>query len=297
MSKVNIIVPGADFSGVGLGMLRSPYNPFTDAGISILGAWDADDASTYTVDGSNNVLTMPSKVGGFTLSPEAGTSVKAVLQPAGWGGGINPTGSSATAAFQFTGGALLASSVYRGAGPTSATGVSVFALAQRGVQSAHGVGASPRPLVMLPSYPNGSNFQMGYIGCFDASQDGAQNIAVAAQHTGSLSQGSQASPWATGSKAILCGQFGAAGPSIKLNGASAAANAAYFGTNVTSWLLGGADNTYDSAFTGLVKLVIVVAGGSLTAPQIQKLEGYLAWRGGIQGQLPAGHPYYADGPY
>lgn len=299
VQKLQLIVPGASFSSVGLGLMPSPYNPYTDSSITLLGAWDADDPSTYTVDGSNNILTFPSKVNGFTLSPESGTSVKAVLQPNGWGSnGNNPVQSSQNAAFLFTGGGNLASSVYKGIGPLSATGITVFALTQRGTQYPTQSGnKSIRPMFWGPVYTNGGGaYLAGWLGVATPTLDASQNIFTAGQASSSITGNAEASPWAIGAQAVVGAQFGPSGSAVDLNGTGFGSSTAYnVTTTEASWLLGGGDNANDLAFAGLIK-VLIVAEGVLTTSQLQKLEGYLAWRGGIQSQLPTSHPYYSSGP-
>ena len=41
---------------------------------------------------------------------------------------------------------------------------------------------------------------------------------------------------------------------------------------------------------------LVVVAGSMTVPDREKMQGYLAWRHGLEGQLPAGHPYKSEAP-
>jgi hypothetical protein len=41
---------------------------------------------------------------------------------------------------------------------------------------------------------------------------------------------------------------------------------------------------------------IIIYNSVLSTAQIQKIEGYLAWKWGIQTSLPANHPYYSVKP-
>ena len=50
-----------------------------------------------------------------------------------------------------------------------------------------------------------------------------------------------------------------------------------------------------SAFDGNISEVIIYNTG-LTTTQRQKIEGYLAWKWGLQGSLPAGHPFKTAAP-
>lgn len=63
--------------------------------------------------------------------------------------------------------------------------------------------------------------------------------------------------------------------------------------NITSYGVGVNPNTGDvgSQFTGYIGEVIAFLGITLTTPQVQSVEGYLAWKWGLQGSLASGHPY------
>ena len=51
----------------------------------------------------------------------------------------------------------------------------------------------------------------------------------------------------------------------------------------------------DSSFAGSVAEILHY-NEPLTTPQVQKVEGYLAWKWGLQANLPAGHPYKSGAP-
>lgn len=58
----------------------------------------------------------------------------------------------------------------------------------------------------------------------------------------------------------------------------------------------GADSPLgDYSWGGEICEVIHIAG-TITAANREKVEGYLAWKWGLQGSLPAGHPYKAAAP-
>jgi hypothetical protein len=42
---------------------------------------------------------------------------------------------------------------------------------------------------------------------------------------------------------------------------------------------------------------LITVGGALSTTDRQKMEGYLAWKWGIQASLAAGHPYISNPPY
>lgn len=303
-SKIQLISAGADYSGLGLGQLVAAYNPYTDAGITILGAWDADDSATFTVDGGNNVLTMPSKFGGFVLTP-FNAGFKPTYQPNGWAGGNNPTNpNQQTGAFSFTGATGTNSTCMSGTGPAApAGGVTVFALAQRGAQIARASGVGARALMSLGVYPYAAGnppYQYSFLGVMDATSDPAQTAAVFGQHVYTLASDASMTSFANGDKGVLTGQATGAGHAAGLNGAEPIGAAGYF--NVVSqstqytWSLGSGWNSVDGGFTGLCKVAMVVSNTGLTQAKRQKIEAWLAWRGGIQAKLPSTHTYFADGP-
>jgi hypothetical protein len=63
----------------------------------------------------------------------------------------------------------------------------------------------------------------------------------------------------------------------------------------TGFIIGG---RYDQVtnLTGYVAETIVYLG-ILSTTDRQKVEGYLAWKWGIQTSLPSSHPYYSSAPY
>jgi hypothetical protein len=68
------------------------------------------------------------------------------------------------------------------------------------------------------------------------------------------------------------------------------------GFNITSYGIGTNTNTGDATYwAGYVGEVIYYTG-LLTTLQIQQVEGYLAWKWGLQSLLPSGHPYKNSPP-
>lgn len=57
----------------------------------------------------------------------------------------------------------------------------------------------------------------------------------------------------------------------------------------------GYSGVYGEYFTGDIGEVLILST-ALSSTNRQKLEGYLAWKWGIQGNLPAGHPYKSAAP-
>jgi len=56
-----------------------------------------------------------------------------------------------------------------------------------------------------------------------------------------------------------------------------------------------ADNQFAHAADGAIGEVVIV-DGNLSTDDRQKMEGYLAWKWGLEGSLPGGHPYESAPP-
>jgi hypothetical protein len=51
-----------------------------------------------------------------------------------------------------------------------------------------------------------------------------------------------------------------------------------------------------SSYTDSIYAEVVILAGASDVSTIEKLEGYLAWKWGLEGSLPAGHPYKSAAP-
>jgi hypothetical protein len=78
-----------------------------------------------------------------------------------------------------------------------------------------------------------------------------------------------------------------------LNGVGGTASASSGTFGITQYLLTNATSTY-SAFLGTVGVMseMITYSTALTTVQRQRVEGYLAWKWGLQTTLPNNHPYY-----
>lgn len=54
--------------------------------------------------------------------------------------------------------------------------------------------------------------------------------------------------------------------------------------------------SFGDLFTGLYGEIVCVVDTNVTTDTQQKIQGYLAWKWGTQGNLPAGHPYKSAAP-
>lgn len=64
----------------------------------------------------------------------------------------------------------------------------------------------------------------------------------------------------------------------------------------TAWTTLGKSVIGQNYYAGTMKELIFV-GSNVTTPQRQQLEGYLAWKWGLQANLPPGHPYGGNSPF
>lgn len=84
--------------------------------------------------------------------------------------------------------------------------------------------------------------------------------------------------------------------SIRLNGADILTSQTYAATKFHSASISiGKGNTPYSCFGGIMGELIMYIG-SLTDARVDQLEGYLAWKWGLEGSLPASHPYKSEKP-
>jgi hypothetical protein len=92
---------------------------------------------------------------------------------------------------------------------------------------------------------------------------------------------------------VSLGFVGTSSATLHLNGVAYAATASGTGTNTTGFKIGSYNDTagyatYNATFDCAE---ILVYGASLTTVERQQIEGYLAWKWGLQGSLPGGHPF------
>ena len=97
---------------------------------------------------------------------------------------------------------------------------------------------------------------------------------------------------------LWTGAYTGSSRSLLLNGGASSVTGA-FTQNLTSWSNGGMGRVYagqvNDAYSAL-KIYEVLFYNNLTLSQQQLAEGYLAWKWGLQTQLPTTHPYYAMAP-
>ena len=100
-------------------------------------------------------------------------------------------------------------------------------------------------------------------------------------------------PVTTGQAYIAEGFYDSSGTSVLVTGNASASNTTNPAfTAGTSWI-GATYNGYN--INGMISEVIVY-NSVISTSQRQIVEGYLAWKWGIQANLPVGHPYFSAAP-
>ena len=86
---------------------------------------------------------------------------------------------------------------------------------------------------------------------------------------------------------------------VRYNGipSSGTSSIGYFSPNSNTTFRIGDSNFTGNTFKGsMSEIMMYTPSIALTLTQIQKIEGYLAWKWGIQNNLPSSHLYYSSTP-
>lgn len=104
--------------------------------------------------------------------------------------------------------------------------------------------------------------------------------------------------WANATQGLCYAQFSSAGPVLMSRDGGALASTGIAGMGLPLDGVGSsgsfATHSYTQAFGAVYELVFVPYNSSLDTRQ--RLEGYCAWKWGLQGLLPPGHPYQSAPP-
>lgn len=257
-------VPGAPIGlRFNLGsVLWSPLN----LGSSLVAWWDASDTAHMTFNGSN-VASWTDKVGGVTIS-----NATAANQP------VYATG-------QQNGLALLSQ---QSAATPYGLFTTTFALAQPNTIIAF---FNPKSVSAFAALFDGSQTNSNREVFYTARPDQANKAMIYAGTN-------QASVLLTVNQPYVgVGIFNGASSSQSFNGTQGATvSVGSFG--ITSGLVigGSLGQVANQGFIGYYGDVYIVSNAVSTSVQ-QKFEGFVSWKYGTQGSLPAGHPYKSRAPY
>jgi hypothetical protein len=253
------------------GDYEPPANPFTIYGSSLSAMWSAEEYRLMTDDGAGLISNWKDRVSGLAVT--ATTTARAT-----WGAA---SFNSAYPGLTFDGSANCYVATSFAALPTGATAGEIWA-----------VGTAV------------SSANAGYCAAYGTS-GAATDRSVrhgTASDTAVISDGSTASTGPASSPLtspfILCGQWSGTAMTGFVNGNAFAGNPATIATlntGTTRLRIGALNGTSAASFfQGVLALVAVTSVVSSTA-QRQKMEGFLAWKYGLQTAagsfLPSGHPY------
>jgi hypothetical protein len=182
-------------------------------------------------------------------------------------GGVSPTYSSTSNTVQFNGSAYLRTTA--AAGNNTASTFVVFSVNSLGSFNVFGGNA----LSTAAFFSSGSQVGMG---------DWNSNVATASTAI------------AAGSNYILSSTISGGTASIGGNGGTLATGSTTF-SGTGTFTVGAGYIDHRNKLSGTISEVIEYSN-AVTTTQRQQVEGYLAWKWGLQSNLPGGHPYYSAPP-
>lgn len=255
---------------------------WTPANLAVLPlVWiDADDPATISKNGSNQMTSWTNKGTGANFTQVTGTPT--------WTASVFP-GGNAGVSFAVSGQFMAAPGGFNNPNPIFTFGV----IKRTGVPSAAGAlwssnwanasGTTGAVFYATGNYTNSSIVVAGDAFGFNA---GFNSTAISAPTAND-----------TASPHIISGLMGSAPtPYLRYDGAAVTtrtANALTTSSGSTTLILGiggGSEGLYGYVGT------MVILGYSPTAAEYQKLEGWAAWKYGMQSSLPSGHPYRYSAP-
>jgi hypothetical protein len=99
-------------------------------------------------------------------------------------------------------------------------------------------------------------------------------------------------PYTANVWAIVSLQFNSTvSTTLAVNGITFTATPTAFGNNTQGLKIGSYSSTYSSFNANFDTGEILIYGANITTAQRQQIEGYLAWKWGLQSSLPATHPF------
>ena len=264
---------GAPATGVGKQTISFLPRPilFSPTSITGLRLWmDATDTSSMTFSSGSNISQWRDKSG---LSNHATATGSPVL-----------TGNSINA---FP--AIVTSSGQHFTGPTSVTGttLTVFAVAKT-TRTLPNNGLDQR----LVSLVNGANVDYGRADSVIALfNQGSGSSSITTWRLSSVA----GSVIATNTPFQVVSKYDGTNGFIWEDGTSGGSSASSGTFGITKYGIGNQANPTSENWNGSIGEVLIY-NVALTDTQRQLVEGYLAWKWGLQASLPVGHPYKSAGP-
>ena len=270
----SLTVPvGAPATGIGKQTISYlPRLPtFSPTSITGLRLWmDATDTSSMTFSSGSNISQWRDKSG-------LGNHATATGSPVLTGISINAYPAIVTASGQYF------------TGPTSVTGttLTVFAVAKTTRTLPNG-GLDQR----LVSLVNGANVDYGRADSVIALfNQGSGSSSITTWRLGSVA----GSVIATNTPFQVVSKYDGTNGSIWEDGSLGGSSASSGTFGITKYGIGNQANPTSENWIGSIGEVIIY-NTALTDTQRQLVEGYLAWKWGLQASLPAGHPYKSSAP-
>jgi len=146
---------------------------------------------------------------------------------------------------------------------------------------------------LMSGYTGARGFWVGYT---DGAGSGRGGLGILSSDV-SWHATTQAGTYTYGKTAIATGRISGGGSTVSVNGGPLDRNTGganfYPGTTTYIGQQYGAGHTYN--FVGYAKEILIY-NNALSNEQVQKIEGYLAWKWGTQGDLSYSHPYKTKAP-
>lgn len=250
-----------------------PLDYFED---NVIGWWDLQSKGRW-LDLATTATQWQDRARGQLLS-QTTAAMKPVYSATGWDGTL-PTITGDGLGPANTG------DVLAGTGPFAPV-QSIFIVSERASQNT-GTGTTLRPLYKT-AVSNGG--KVGYLTTVRPSVDAGQsNYMVQGSGTGN-STVTISGAFGIGTKAVLYGLIQDTGTTAGVNGTLGTTGALGITTAAHTSLFGDSSLTTDTRYAGKISEVLII-DRVLTTAERQAVEGYLAWKWGIQASLPVDHPY------
>jgi hypothetical protein len=263
MGSLLLLGAGSALASGGGGPPPDPWTPDEISGTSLAGWWDASDAATITTAGG-------------TVSAWNDKSANANNLTQGFGP-AQPDNSgtlNGLATVAFAGAQAVVKSSATGL-PDNSPGSTILAVMRFNNNA------------LTYAFNVGLNFDLGtLLWGGDSSKVNVSGVSTRANNAG---YAVSVNTWQ-----LMSGTITTTLREIFLNGASQDTDTATDSATTCNAVQIGSDAFGNAALTGVVAEVVLLSGTDTTDRQL--VEGYLAWKWGLEGDLDAGHPYKSAAP-